>query len=293
MPLKSLTTPVDLDGLAALSSGHALSAPRRFYRVNISIAPAVSEARRAVSNFHSIRPHEAVAWGPERALLEQGDLRMVAVAVREPDCGGRSWNQETETVAEERTRALSEVLDQLESAAHGESIAVEEVIEKLGRKSFASLMLLFSLVSTSPASAIPGLTATVAVIVFLLVVQMMIGRDCVWLPSFITRRRMSTTKLCKGIDWLRKPVRFIEKIFRARFIFLLQRPWIWLPLSLILVLTLFMPFMEVIPTSGSIASAVIALFAASLLTRDGVLVVLSLILLLAVPVAVWHFGFSG
>ena len=54
-----------------------------------------------------------------------------------------------------------------------------------------------------------------------------------------------------------------------------------------------MPFMEVIPTSGSIASAVIALFAAGLLTRDGALVVVSLILLLAVPVAVWYFGFGG
>jgi hypothetical protein len=64
-------------------------------------------------------------------------------------------------------------------------------------------------------------------------------------------------------------------------------------LVLILGLTLFMPVMEVIPTSGSIASAVIALFAAGLLTRDGAVVVASLLLLLAVPVSVWYFGFSG
>ena len=38
----------------------------------------------------------------------------------------------------ERTRALSDVLDQLEAAAHGESIRVQEVIEHLGRKSFVS-----------------------------------------------------------------------------------------------------------------------------------------------------------
>lgn len=196
-------------------------------------------------------------------------------------------------MAEGRSRALSEVLDQLESAAEGESIAIEEVVEKLGRKSFASLMLLFSLISTSPASTIPGITAVVAVIVFILVVQMMAGRDRAWLPRFITRRRMSTEKLCKGIRWLRKPVRLAEKVFRARMTFLLHRPWLWLPMILILGLTLFMPFMEVIPTSGSIASAVIALFAAGLLTRDGALVLFSLILLLAVPVTVWQVGFGG
>ena len=196
-------------------------------------------------------------------------------------------------MSEERTRALSEVLDQLESSVHGESVAVEEVIEKLGRKSFASLMLVFSLISTSPASAIPGITAIVATIVFILVVQMIFGRDCVWLPSFITRRRMSSAKLCKGIGWLRKPVLFVERFLKARLTFLFHRPWLWLPLILILCLTLFMPFMEAVPTSGSIASAVIALFAAGLLTRDGALVVASLALLLAVPVAGWQFGFGG
>lgn len=191
----------------------------------------------------------------------------------------------------ERTRALSEVLDQLEISAQGDSIRIEEVIEKLGQKSFASLMLVFSLISTSPASAIPGITTTVAAITFILVVQMIAGRDCLWLPRFITQRQMSTVKLCKGIGWLRRPVHFVERFLKKRLTFLFHRPWLWLPLVLILLLTLFMPFMEIIPTSGSIASAVIALFAAGLLTRDGVLVVLSLVLLLAVPIAVWHFGF--
>ncbi|HEV7370512.1 exopolysaccharide biosynthesis protein [Arenibaculum sp.] len=196
-------------------------------------------------------------------------------------------------MTEERNHALSDVLDRLEGAAHDDSITVQEVVEKLGRKSFAALMLIFALISTSPASAIPGITATVAAIVFILVLQMILGRECIWLPRFITRRRMSTQKLCKGIGWLRRPVAFVERFLKARLTFLLHRPWLYLPLGLILALTLFMPFMEVIPTSGSIASAVIAFFAAGLLTRDGGLVLFSLILLLAVPVAVWQFGFAS
>lgn len=196
-------------------------------------------------------------------------------------------------MAHERTRALSEVLDQLEASAHGDSIEVKEVVDQLGRKSFAALMLIFSLISMSPASAIPGITATVAAIVFILVVQMIAGRNCVWLPGFVTRRRMSTQKVCKGVRWLRKPVHFVEKFLRPRLVFLLKKPWVFLPMSLILGLTLFMPFMEVVPTSGSIASAVIALFAASLLTKDGGLALVSLILLAAAPLAVWQFVFAG
>jgi hypothetical protein len=68
---------------------------------------------------------------------------------------------------------------------------------------------------------------------------------------------------------------------------------LYLPLGLTLGLTLFMPFMELLPTSGSLASAVIALFAAGLLMRDGALVVMSLVLLAAFPGAVWYFAFRG
>ena len=185
------------------------------------------------------------------------------------------------------THALSDVLDELERSIDGEQVRVAHVVDTMGRRSFASLMLVFSLISTSPASAIPGMTAIVAVLVFILVVQMMVGRDSVWLPSFITRRKMSADKLNKGIRFMRKPVHFVERFLKPRLTFLFHRPWLWLPLTLILCLTLFMPFMELIPTSGSIASGVIALFAASLLTRDGFLALASLALLSVLPVTIY------
>jgi len=192
-----------------------------------------------------------------------------------------------------RTQALSDVLDRLENAVEGDSIAVGDVVEKLGHRSFAALMLTFSLISTSPASGIPGITAVVAALVFLLVAQMIAGRDCVWLPEFVTKRRMSTTKLCTGIGWMRKPVGFVERFLKPRLGFIYHRPWIYLPLILILGLTLLMPVMEAVPTSGSIASAVIAIFAAGLLTKDGTLAIAAAALLLAIPVAVWQVGLSG
>lgn len=190
-----------------------------------------------------------------------------------------------------RTHALSEVLDELENSATGETTAVSEVIDSLGRRSFASLMLIFSLVSSSPVSAIPGMTAFVGTVIFFIVVQMLAGRKAVWLPKLITRRTISTEKLRKAIKWLRKPVRFVERFLKARLTFLFNRAWLSLPLLLILALTLCMPFLEFIPGSGSIASLVIALFAAGLLTRDGALMIVSLVALLIIPIAIWLIGF--
>lgn len=193
---------------------------------------------------------------------------------------------------DDRRRALSDILNQLENSVHGESVTVAEVIERLGQKSFASLMLVFASVSLSPASAIPGITMMVAAVVFILVAQMIIGRDTVWLPDIIGRRRMPSEKLCRGIDWLRRPVRLVERYLKARLTFLLHLPWLWPPLLLILVLTLFMPAMEMVPMSGSIASGVIVIFAAGLLTRDGALVLTSFVLLAGVSFTVACFAFS-
>lgn len=196
-------------------------------------------------------------------------------------------------MAENTTRALSEVLDHLERSVQGKQVSIESLVEELGAHSFASLMLMFALISTSPASSIPGVTAIVAAIEFILVGQMVLGRDCLWLPGFISRRNLSTKKLCKGINWLRKPVHFVERFLKPRLVFFVKPPWLYLPLAVILAVTPFMPFMEVIPTSGSIASAAIACFAAGLLTKDGLLAMTSMVFLAAVPVVIWYVGFGG
>jgi len=188
---------------------------------------------------------------------------------------------------------LTRVLDQLDELVDQETVSIQQIVEKLGASSFASIMLIFTLISASPASAIPGVTAVVGIIVAILVVQMMVGKQSVWLPDILLRRQLSGDKLRKGISWLRKPVGWVERVLRKRLSILLHRPFLLVPLVLVLGLALFMPFMEIVPTSGTIASTVIALFAAGLLTRDGVLVLLSLALLLAVPLVVWHFGFGA
>lgn len=188
---------------------------------------------------------------------------------------------------------LTSVLDQLDELTDEDQVSIGQIVDKLGASSFASLMLIFALIAVSPASAIPGVTASVGLIVAILVVQMMAGKKSAWLPAFLLRRKLSAQKLKTGLAWLRKPVGWIERILRQRLTAVLHRPVLLLPLTLVLCLALFMPVMELVPTSGSVASTVIALFAAGLLVRDGVLVILSMTLMLAVPAVIWQFGFAG
>lgn len=194
-------------------------------------------------------------------------------------------------MAEQRDRALSDVLDRLERAVRDDSISVRDIMDHLGQKSFGALILVPALIAASPASAIPGLTSAVALIVALMVLQMLLGRESAWLPVFLSKRRISSERICQAVGWLRRPVQFVESLLRPRLSFLVKRPWVFLPLLVCLVITLVMPVLEVIPMSGSIASTAIALFAAALLTRDGALLLVALLLVLGAPLLVWQIAF--
>lgn len=187
------------------------------------------------------------------------------------------------------TSRLSEALAALREAAHDGPVPLGEIARHMGADGMAAIVLVFALIAVSPASAIPGVTTGVAVAVFVLVGQMVLGRRSPWLPRLIADRRIDGAKLRSGADWLRRPVGWVEGFLRPRLTFLIHRPWSLVPMLLVLATCLVMPFLEIIPTTGSIASAAIALFAAGMLTRDGALVALATAALSVLPLAVWYF----
>lgn len=184
--------------------------------------------------------------------------------------------------------ALSQVLDRLEASAHEDKTSLGDIVEGLGRRSFAAIILIPSLLAVSPLSGVPGVTVAVGLIVAITSAQMLWGRDCLWLPDRLTRRQIPTDRLCKAIGWLRKPVHFIERFLRPRLTFLFHRPLIWIPLTILFLIGAAMPVLELIPTSGSIAAFAISLYAIGLLTRDGALIIAGFAFTAAAPLIVWQ-----
>ncbi|MBJ2149796.1 exopolysaccharide biosynthesis protein [Paracoccus sp. IB05] len=175
----------------------------------------------------------------------------------------------------ENTDVLCAVLDQLNEVGEAETVSVGAIVEASGTRSFATLMLIFALIAVSPASIVPGVTSLVAVLEFLLVAQMIAGRRHVWLPDMVSEREIAGARLRSAVSWLRRPIAAIDHVLRPRLSFLTEKPFLYLWLFLILTLTLVMPFMELIPGTGTVASGFIALVAAAVLTRDGALLLLA------------------
>ncbi|MFC7705143.1 exopolysaccharide biosynthesis protein [Plastorhodobacter daqingensis] len=172
----------------------------------------------------------------------------------------------------DENRKIAEVLDGLDEAGDEESVSVEQVVEAMGDRSFAPLLLVPALIMVSPISSIPGTPTISGLIIGLIAVQMLIGRDSLWLPGFLRRRKVSSKRMHKAVDFLRKPVSYVDPVLKERLTFLTDKPANTIALLTCVAITLVMPLMEFVPMLASVAALAISLFAAGLLIRDGLLV---------------------
>lgn len=187
-------------------------------------------------------------------------------------------------------QVLEALLDRLEAAASADCVSVGDLTEAIGPRSFPALMLIFALIAISPASVVPGVTTGVAAVEFLLVVQLFAGVRRLWLPRILSRRTLSGERLRAAVRWLRRPVARAGPLMRPRLQALTRRPWISPWLFMILALTLAMPFMELVPGSGTLAASCIALVAVAILARNGLILLLAGACLAGM---IWLIGWVG
>lgn len=172
------------------------------------------------------------------------------------------------------TSSLSGVLAALRRAARGEEISIQDMLNEIGDRSFASALLVPALILVSPISGIPGAPTIGAVIVILIVSQWIVGRDHLWLPGFVTRRSVSSERLCKALDWFDGPAAFLDRHATARLTVLTSGPLTLLPLLTVLAIAATWPLLELLPFVTTIGAFAVSLFAFGLMTRDGAYIVL-------------------
>ena len=172
---------------------------------------------------------------------------------------------------------LSDVLDQLEDAGDGETVSVGDIVKEIGGDAFGPLLLVPALFLVTPVSGVPGMPSVGSLIISLIAIQIILGRDTLWLPGFLRRCEMKKQRLDKALSWLRKPAGWIDRISSERLTVLTQRPWIMLPASLCALMVLLAPAFETVPFSVSIAAGAVALFALGMVARDGIMVLIALL----------------
>lgn len=175
---------------------------------------------------------------------------------------------------EEKSPSLTGVLDKLGDAGDEERVTVGQILEEVGDRSLAPILLVPAMITASPISGIPGVPTITGIIVGLIVVQMLMGRDTLWVPKILARQGVSKSKMDKAVNFLRKPVGWLDKLMKPRLCWLASRPWSYLALVICLIIAVTTPVMEFLPFAISIAAVAIGFFAAGILMRDGVMILI-------------------
>lgn len=170
--------------------------------------------------------------------------------------------------------SMEAVVDIMADAGTDERVCVGDLVDEIDGNAFGPLMLVPALIAVTPASGLPGLTATCGLIIALIAVQIVLRRKALLLPGFLRSRSISRSSLETARDWLAKPARVIDRLTGKRLTFLVKPPFDVVPALICMFIGLAMPLMEFVPFSGTMAGAAVSLFALSLTTEDGLLAVL-------------------
>lgn len=176
---------------------------------------------------------------------------------------------------------LEELLDRMCEAARGnERVSVADVLEVTGRRSFSSVLVVAGLVTLTPiVGDIPGVPTIMGLLVVLTTGQLLAGRDSPWLPGWILRRDVDADSLTGALERIRPVVRAVDGVLNPRLEPLVRDGAATVIAVLCLLVGFAMPAMEFVPFSATGAGTVLTLFGVSLATRDGLVALISFVVL--------------
>ncbi|MEL6435326.1 MAG: exopolysaccharide biosynthesis protein [Pseudomonadota bacterium] len=114
-----------------------------------------------------------------------------------------------------KPRALSQVLSELAQSQEGNSVSVACIRDALADRSFATMLALTCLFNLLPFP--PGSTLVLGIPIVVVAVQMVAGRETVWLPKFFLNMSLSSKSFTKLTTAIIPKLRRLERIVRPRY----------------------------------------------------------------------------
>lgn len=177
-------------------------------------------------------------------------------------------------------RSLTDLLDTLDpdnpatgvearqhDAHHG--LTIQDMLDRVGARSFGAALLVPSLILVSPLSIIPLMPTIGGLVILTISIQAFFGRSHLWLPRFLASRRLTGPQLKRAVTYLRKPAAWLDRKSRHRLRFLSRAPMDRIALLAVMVVAATWPFLEILPMFTSVSAGGVALVAFALMVRDG------------------------
>ncbi|SFN20434.1 exopolysaccharide biosynthesis protein [Marinobacter pelagius] len=168
---------------------------------------------------------------------------------------------------------LEQLLDRLRTRTDGQAeVSVADILSAVGERSFGPVALVAGLVVVAPLIGdIPGVPTVLGLLVLLTLGQLLFLRHSIWLPAALANRRVAQAKLTRGLDWVEKPARYLDRYTRPRLVWLTRGAGQYLMAVVCMSVALAMPAMEVVPFSANGGGLALMAFGLAMIARDGLL----------------------
>lgn len=171
-------------------------------------------------------------------------------------------------------RRTSEVLQEVIDATDHGVMTIGKLAAMLGDRTFTLAILIFSLPNSLPIPGIPGFSTITGLPITFIAIQMILGKETIWLPQGMANKEFSHATLARVLGKAMPGVVWVEKYLVPRM------TWVCTPLAerfigilfLILSLIIALP----IPGGNFLPGLSMSLIAIGLLERDGLFVLCAL-----------------
>ena len=179
-------------------------------------------------------------------------------------------------------KSVEDVIGELdELAAHNDKVCIGDVLDDFGGRSFGPFIMLPALIEITPVGGIPGVPTFLAVIIALVAVQMLFGKDHIWMPQFIQRRAVGAKKLHRSVKKLRGIAHWLDGHSKDRLRKLTEGIRLKVAALAVIILCVTVPPLEFLPFASSGPMLAIAAIGLALIVHDGLVMLFALLLAVA------------
>lgn len=168
-------------------------------------------------------------------------------------------------------KRASQLLENIHKLLKEDAITVHDFVTLLGDRSFALCILIFSLPNSLPLPGIPGFSTLTGIPIIIIALQMLWGKQTIWLPKRLAEKEISQGLIARFIEKSIPHIARLEKILHPRLTFFCTERVIGLLIA-------FMAIILSLPIVGGnfLPGFSISLLAIAMLERDGIFALLSI-----------------
>ena len=173
-------------------------------------------------------------------------------------------------------KSVTDILDRLVDVGDkNDSVSIGDIVGTFGSRSYGPVLLVPALIGVSPVGGIPTVPTILAATLLLIVIQLVFGKEHLWLPGILKNRSVEGEKLANAAEDMEGVGKWMDKIFHGRLEMFTGPTAARIAAGVVALLCLAVPPLELLPFAVALPMAVIAAFGIALTVRDGLLMLLA------------------